>query len=159
MFSQPQQQHQWLQQLVGEWVVDMECSMGPDQPPGKFQYRESVRSLGGLWVMAESVNQTPDGGESRNIMTLGFDAKKQRYVGTFISSMMDYLWTYDGERDAATNTLPLAAEGPTMDGQGFTQFVDSITIIDKDHRTLKSKILMPDGNWVEFMSANYRRVG
>ena len=33
MTAEPTKEHQWLQQLVGEWTAEMECVMGPDQPP------------------------------------------------------------------------------------------------------------------------------
>ncbi len=44
----PQQEHEWLGQLIGDWESEMECVMGPDQPPMKSKGTESVRSLGGL---------------------------------------------------------------------------------------------------------------
>jgi len=31
----PQKEHLWLQRLVGEWTVETECQMGPDQPPAR----------------------------------------------------------------------------------------------------------------------------
>jgi len=46
MKTEPQKEHQWLQQLVGEWTYEGEASMGPDKPPEKFQGTESVRSIG-----------------------------------------------------------------------------------------------------------------
>jgi hypothetical protein len=48
MKTEPQQEHQWLQQLVGEWTYEAEATMEPGQPPSKFEGSESVRSLGGL---------------------------------------------------------------------------------------------------------------
>jgi Protein of unknown function (DUF1579) len=35
MFAEPQAEHQWLQQLAGDWTTEAECAMGPDQPPTK----------------------------------------------------------------------------------------------------------------------------
>ena len=51
MKTEPQKEHQWLQKLVGEWTYETEATMGPDQPPEKFKGTESVRSLGGLWIL------------------------------------------------------------------------------------------------------------
>ena len=50
---EPQKEHQWLQQLVGKWTSETECSMGPDQPAMKTNGKETVRSLGGLWTIGE----------------------------------------------------------------------------------------------------------
>jgi hypothetical protein len=53
MDAEPQKEHQWLDKFVGEWISEVECIMGSDQPPSKTQGTEIVRSLGGLWVVAE----------------------------------------------------------------------------------------------------------
>lgn len=97
---EPQQEHQWLQKLVGEWTYETEASMGPDQPLEKSTGTESVRSLGGLWVQCEGQGEIPEYGVVTTIMTLGYDPQQQRFVGTWVGSMMTYLWLYDGELDA-----------------------------------------------------------
>ncbi len=96
MHVEPQKEHAWLQQLVGEWTYEHEARMGPDQPPMKATGTESVRSLGGLWVLAEGQTEMPGVGEGRMLMTLGYDPERKRYVGTWIGSMMTHLWVYDG---------------------------------------------------------------
>src|SRR6185295_16595790 len=83
---EPQQEHKWLQRLVGEWTYEHEASMGPDQPPMKGTGTESVRSIGGLWTVGEG--EMPDGSPATTIMTLGYDPQSKRFVGTFIGSMM-----------------------------------------------------------------------
>jgi Protein of unknown function (DUF1579) len=52
---------------------------------------ESVRSFGSLWVVAEGQGEMPGCGPARTMMTLGYDPQRQRYVGTFIVSMMTHL--------------------------------------------------------------------
>lgn len=59
MKTEPQKEHQWLQQLVGEWTYESECSMEPGKPPEKCTGSESVRSLGGLWVLCEGRGEMP----------------------------------------------------------------------------------------------------
>ena len=78
---EPQKEHRWLHQLVGDWTYVNECSMGPDQPPMKTEGTESVCLLGELWTIGESVSKGPDGGEFRSIMTLGFDPVSNRFCG------------------------------------------------------------------------------
>lgn len=160
MQTKPQKEHEWLQQLVGAWTSKAEMKMGPDQPPQTFTGTETVRSLGGLWTLGEGRGEVPGGGTSITLMTLGFDANRKRFVGTFIGSMMDYLWVYDGELDAAGKVLTLNAEGPDMSPEGkgkMTKYKDVIEIESEDHRLLRSIALGPDGKWTEFMTASYRR--
>jgi len=158
MNEQPQKEHQWLQQLVGEWTYESDCSMGPDQPPSKMKGTESVRSLGGLWVQCEGRCEMSGGGVMTSIMTLGYDPKRKRYVGTFIASMMTHLWVYEGELDAAGKVLTLDAEGPSFTAEGkIAKYKDAIEIKSADQRVLSSRTLGDDGKWHGFMTAHYRR--
>ena len=49
--------------------------MGPDQPPMKSTGVDVVRSLGGLWIIAEGEGEMPGGGTAKTIMTLGYDPR------------------------------------------------------------------------------------
>lgn len=152
-------QHAWLQKLVGEWTFDTECIMGPDQPPMKTAGTESVRSLGGLWVLCEGQGGTPDGDSCRMVITLGFDPDKGKFVGTFVASMMTMMWLYEGQLDAAGRVLTLDTLGPRMDDPTKTcRYQDVIEIVGDDERTLRSQLMGDDGKWVRFMTAKYRRV-
>lgn len=158
MNAEPQKEHQWLQRLVGDWTFENECRMGPDEPPVTFHGTETVRSLGGLWTVGEGQGETPGGGHALMIMTLGYDPEKKRFVGTFVGSMMTYLWIYEGSLDAAGKVLTLNAEGPSCAGDGkMARYHDIVEIISDDHRTLSSEMLGDDGKWNRFMTAHYRR--
>lgn len=155
---QPQKEHQWLQKLVGEWTYETEAMMGPDQPPVKSTGTETVRSLGGLWVLAEGQGEMPCAGQATTLMTLGYDSQKQRYVGTWIGSMMTYLWVYDGELDGSETTLTLNSDGPVMTGEEkLGKYKDVIEFKSDDHRVLTSHMLGDDGQWQQFMTAHYWR--
>lgn len=154
----PQKQHQWLQRLVGEWTFESECSMGPDQPPMKSTGQEVIRSLGGLWTIGEGSGEMPGGGTCQSLMTLGYDLRTGRFVGTFIASVMTNLWTYNGTLDAAEKVLTLDTEGPSFAGDGtLSKYQDIIEFLSDDHRTLSSQVLGADGQWQPFMKAHYRR--
>jgi hypothetical protein len=158
MKTEPQKEHQWLQRLVGEWTYEVEAKE-PGKPREKLEGSESVRSLGGIWVLCEGRGEMPGGGMATTLMTLGYDPQKQRYVGTWIGSMMTYLWLYeDGSLDAAQNVLTLSAEGPSFACDGkMAKYKDAIKFKSDDHRVLTSHVLGDDGKWQEFMTANYRR--
>ena len=101
MHVEIQQEHRWLQKFVGEWTFETEASMEPGAPPIKFKGTETVRSIGDIWVQCEGRGEMPGGGTQITIMTLGYDPSKRRFVGTFLGSMMTFLWIYDGQLDAA----------------------------------------------------------
>ncbi len=158
MAAEPGREHEWLQRLVGEWAYEAEADMGPDQPPHRDEGTETVRTLGGLWVLAEGEGSMPDGTPARTMMTLGFDPGEGRFVGTWVGSMMTHLWVYDGTLDDGTDTLTLESEGPDMSGGGGTaRYREEIEFEDAGHRTLRSSVLGDDGGWREFMVARYRR--
>lgn len=151
-------EHEWLQQLVGTWKVDTEASMGPDQPPMKFESTESVRSLGGLWVLAEG-SANMDGTRFSSVMTVGYDPAKQHFVGSWVDTMQTHLWTYRGSLDEARTKLTLEAEGPSFnDPNTLTTYRDVVEIVDANHKRLTSSVRNPDGTWVQFMEATYERV-
>jgi hypothetical protein len=158
MKAEPQREHEWLQKLVGEWTFEGEATMTPGQPPEKFQGTESVRSLGGLWILAEGNSAMPGAGEVTTVMTLGYDPQRKRFVGTFIASMMTHLWLYNGGLDAAEKILTLQTEGPDMSAEGkMTRAKDVIEFKSDDHRVLTSQILSEEGKWQEVMRVHYRR--
>jgi hypothetical protein len=159
MKTEPQKEHQWLQQLVGEWTYEAEATMAPGQPPSKFEGAERVRSLGGLWILAEGQGEMPGCGAATTVLTLGYDPQKQRYVGTWIGSMMTHLWLYEGALDAAGRVLTLNAEGPHMATEGkMAQYKDVIEFKRDDYRVLTSHLRGEDREWHGFMTAHYRRV-
>jgi hypothetical protein len=157
--AEPQAEHRWLDQLVGEWESEAECVMEPGQPPAIFKGREKVRSVGGLWVLAEGSGDTPGGGTMNSVLTLGYDPARRRYVGTFLCSMMTHLWVYEGVLEG--RVLTLDTEGPDFStgGKSMTRFKDAIEIIDRDNRVMTSRMLGQDGQWRQIMTARYRRRG
>ncbi len=159
MKTEAQKEHQWLQKLVGEWTCEAECIMEPGEPPAKMLGSESVRSLGGLWIVGQGQSEMPGGaGPATSVLTLGYDPRKQRFVGTWIGSMMPHLWLYDGELDADAGVLTLDTEGPDIADEGtMAQYKDVIEFKGDDHRVLTSYKLSDDGAWHQFVTVNYLR--
>ena len=158
MFAKPQEQHRWLEQFVGEWTFEAECVSGPDQPPSKHTGRTKAYSLGGLWTLFESEQPGPDDSSMKSIITLGYDPQSQKFVGSFVASVMTFFWVYSGTLDSAQRKLVLDATGPRFDRNEMTQYHDIIELVSKDHWILSSEMLSDDGKWLPFMSSHYRRV-
>jgi len=154
--AEPRPEHEWLNRLVGDWSFEGECVMGPDQPAMKSTGSAKIRSLGGLWILCEGEGDTPDGTPMESIITLGYDPAKQRFVGTFIASMMTHLWPYEGTLQG--DVLTLNSEGPSFLGNGgMAKYQDIMEVMDGDHWMLRSRTPGEDGKWVEFMTGHYRR--
>ncbi|MEJ8571095.1 DUF1579 domain-containing protein [Microbaculum marinum] len=163
MMEEPSAEHRWLEQLVGEWEIEAGSA---ESDMAEHRWTESVRTLNGLWIVAEGKGEMPDGTSVRTLMTLGYDPRRGKYVGNWIGSMMSHMWVYEGELDASGRVLPLDCEGPDFSPEGslglkdgeLGHYQDVITIEDENTRTLTGRVKMPDGTWNEFMTARYRRV-
>lgn len=154
----PTPQHEWLHQLVGEWTVKTEATMVHGAEPMRMESTESVRSIGGLWVVGEGKADF-QGQPFTSLMTLGFDPARGVFVGTWVDTMQTHLWTYRGTLDDAKKTLTLEAEGPSgTDPTKMALYRDAITVESKDVNRLEASVRGDDGSWTTFMKAEYRRV-
>lgn len=155
--SEPTHDHEFLEQLVGEWGVQFTMYAQPNQPPAKTAGTDSVRALGDHWVVAET-KTTMMGAPYSGILSLGYDPKKKHFNGTWIDSMGGHLWVYKGTLNDAGDTLTLETEGPSMQGPDKTaRYREVIQITGKDSRTFTSSIETDDGTWMKILTAEYRR--
>ncbi|HEY0867985.1 MAG TPA: DUF1579 domain-containing protein [Fimbriimonas sp.] len=159
MGTKPVAEHGWLNKLVGNWRVESEMVMGPDQPKVKSHGTEEVKLWGGLWALGEGRGEMPDGATMEYRSGLGYDVSFRAYKGFWIGSVSSHLWKYDGELSADGRVMTLNCVGPHMEKDGETaRYRDVIEIIDDNHRTLTSSGQGEDGQWFEFMKAHYYRV-
>lgn len=155
MLAKPGKEHAWLQKLVGDWSSRVEFP--PDQEvPGEHTGVETVRGIGDLWIVAEGRSQMPDGTPAKTMMTLGYDPRKERFVGTWLGSMMDQLWVYEGKLDESGKVLTLDTEGPDPTGK-IVKIKEVIEIKDDNERIMTSRVPNDDGSWKLLMTATYKR--
>jgi hypothetical protein len=150
----PQKEHVWLKQLEGEWQTESEMVVEPGKPSVKCKGTETVRSLGGFWSIAETKADFM-GIPVTGVMTIGYDAQKKKYVGTWVCSMADLLFNYEGSVDG--QVLTLETEGPHPVTGKLVKMKDVIEVKDKDHKVLTSSLQGEDGKWVQFMTMTSRR--
>ncbi|HZJ71526.1 MAG TPA: DUF1579 domain-containing protein [Planctomycetota bacterium] len=151
----PTEQHAWLQQLVGEWSFTCKATM--QEQAFEMTGTESVRPVGGLWIVAEG-RSTVAGQPLQSVMSLGYQPEAQAFVGTWFDSSQSHLWSYKGALDDGRRTLTLDTEGPSFDTPGQTsRYRDAIELTDKNHKVLTSSVQQPDGSWRTFMRAEYVR--
>ncbi len=155
--AQPLEQHQWLQQLVGEWAGTSEAKMEPGAEPMRMEFTETVRSVGGLWILAEG--RFDVGGQPMHgVLSLGYDPAKKHFVGTWLDSMQTHLWVYRGSLDDAKKVLTLETEGPAFDdATKMAKYRETIELPGDGKRSFTSSVQGADGAWTTFMRAEYRR--
>lgn len=155
--TEPQAQHAWLQRLIGEWDAVSEATMEPGGEPMRMESTESVRAFGELWIVAEG-NFDLGGPPLRSMMTLGYDPRRDAFVGTWIDTMHATLWHYVGQLDDEERVLTLETEGPSFDDADTTaRYRDRIELVDADHKVLTSSVEDGAGGWTTFLRAEYRR--
>ena len=156
-FPGPEKEHQWLHKFVGEWTTMSKASMGPDQPPMECSGTIESRMVGEFWIINE-LQSSPAGMPMRGIQTVGYDATKKKYIGTWVDSMMNHLWLYEGTVDESGNKLTLEAEGPNFMAAGkLAKFRDAYEFKSPDLIIVSSSMLGEDGKWITFMTGESRR--
>jgi hypothetical protein len=107
----PVKEHELLQKFVGKWESEGEAFMAPGQPPTKLKGVESSRLIGGFWFVGQIKSTVPDF-PYEQILTIGYDPAKKKYIGTVIDSMTSHLWQFEGTFDVTGNILTWETEGP-----------------------------------------------
>lgn len=151
--AKPQTEHAFLEKLVGTWDVTA-ASMGTDE-----KWTENVRSLNGIWFVAEGSGNLPGGQPASTVLTLGFDPARGKYIGSWIGTMMNHMWVYEGEVSEDGTTLNLYTTGPDFAEPGkIGEYREQIIFKDADHRIFNSSARQPDGTWKQFMEVQYTRL-
>jgi hypothetical protein len=152
----PVKEHAVLEKFVGEWESEGEAFMAHGQPPTKLKGVESSRMIGGFWFVAEIKSTVPDF-PYEQILTIGYDPAKAKYIGTVIDSMTSHIWQYEGTFDATGNVLTWETEGPVPSPETPSKFREVTELKSPDHKVFTSSILAPDGSWNTMMTINIRR--
>lgn len=154
----PTQEHNWLDQFIGEWKTESKATIAPDQPPMQCSGNLTSRKVGGFWVLNEMKGEW-SGEPMSGIQTIGYDDGKKKYVGTWVDSMTALMWQYEGNVDPSGKVLTLDADGPNFMGGGkLTKFQDIYEFKSADEILMTSRMLGADGKWVTFMSGTAKRV-
>ena len=152
----PTEQHDWLQKLVGEWTTATEIYL----PGGEIMNTtgtESVRSIGGFWVVNEG-DSSGMGLEFNSILTIGYSPDKGHFIGTWIDSLNPDPFLYTGSLNSNKETLTLETEGPCpMKDGAITKFKEVIEIENPDHRVFTSYYEGDDGEWIKGLVTHSRR--
>lgn len=149
----------FLRSLVGNWTYETEIDANADNPASTDRGTETGRSIDDMWFVMQGSDVSSTGTKNNTMLTLGYNHTRKKMVGTFVSTMMDTIWMYEGDFDPSTNSAILFSEGPSFTGDGsIGQYKDIIEMRTSDHRVFTSQFLTADGSWKEFMTMHYHRV-
>ncbi len=155
--AKPEPEHQWLQQFAGTWECTNNAPANGDQPAMQCQGTMKSAMVGELWVINE-IQGDMGGAMMKGIQTIGYDPVKKKYVGTWIDSMMNHMWRYEGTVDESGKKLTLEAEGPNFLAPGKTAlFRDAYEFKSPDHIVSTSSMKTEEGQWVTFMTGNCKK--
>lgn len=153
----PAKEHAFLKQFVGEWTSEWEMIAGPDQPPMKAKGTASGRMIGDFWAVTDVKADWPTGQMSA-VLTVGYNPDKKKFVGSWVDSMLNHMWIYEGDVDSAGKLFTLNADGPDMTQPGKTaKYRDSFEFKDADNFVLTSEGQDKDGKWMKLGTAKYSR--
>jgi hypothetical protein len=154
--SAPLPEHKILAQEEGVWDAEISMTM-PGQEATKSKGTETNRLLGGKWLISDFKGEF-FGSSFEGHGVNGYDAKKGKYVGTWVDSMSQHIDLMEGTYDEKTKTLTLNADsvnpasGKPMKMRLETQFKDD------DTRTFSEYVQM-DGEkeFTKFMEVKYTK--
>ncbi len=106
-YLQPQPEHTWLEQFLGEWDTTLRVTMAPDAPPMESKGRATVRwLLEGRWLLLESEGSMM-GMPMKTATILGYDAFKKKFVSSMCNSFDPFLLQAEGMKDRTGQALNL----------------------------------------------------
>lgn len=115
------------------------------------------RMIGEFWIQNE-ITSVGGGQKVTAIQTIGYDAKKKKYIGTWIDSMFNHMWKYEGSLSEDGNTLTMESEGPNfMTGKGMATFRDIYEFKSSTQIVAKSLVKDDKGQWIEFVKGESTR--
>jgi hypothetical protein len=147
---------------IQEGVWDADITTSVPSPDGKVEAQKSKgvetnRMLGGKWLISDFKGEffgMSFEGHGQN----GYDAKKGKYVGTWVDSMATNIAMLDGAYDEKTKTLTFKAETENpADGKPMKMRLET-QLNDDGTRTMKEYVQM-DGQteFVKLMEIKYTK--
>lgn len=154
----PEKQHEWLKQFVGEWESESRMATGGDPEAPAMKGTMSSSMLGSLWAINQVKIIDMGGTPMHAIQTIGYDPASGKYIGTWVDSMMNHMWRYEGTVDAAGKKLSLEADGPDFNNPGkMARFRDAYEFESADVIIATSSMKSEGGEWVTFMTGRMTR--
>lgn len=151
---QPGPQHEKLLESVGEWHVDCKHFMDPSQPPMESTATDTVRAIGGFWTVSDFKGEAM-GMPFEGCSTVGYDVIREKYVTTWVDSMMPNHWYMEGDFET-DDTMVFTGKGPSHTGDGLIDWKISWEMCSKDKHIMRMFVCTPEGDMMT-MENTYTR--
>ncbi len=150
----PGEAHKLLERKAGSW----DCTMTLAGMPGEHKAHYDARlDHGGLWLVGDYRGEfmgAPFSGHE----VQGYSSEKGKYVSTWVDAWIDTPMHFEGDFDAATQTLSMWTEGKDMATRKPIKERHDTRFVDADTWVFTMNHPQPDGSYAEVMSITYRRV-
>ena len=147
----PGPEHAFLKSMEGLWDAEMVLPDGT-KSKGTMTYKMEV---GGLWLTSDFKGEF-GGAEFTGKGLDSYDAKKKKYVGVWVDSMITSPLVMEGDLDEKTHTQTMHTEGPGPDGK--LHKMKAVTKMpDKDHIHFEMFMTGADGKEASGFKINYTR--
>ena len=112
------------------------------------------KTVGSKWV----INEISFKSGLYSSQTLGYDAQKKKFVGTWVDASSSHIWRYEGTLDAAGKTLTMQAEGPDMaDPKKMRLYRDAYHFESKNRLVVTTTMRNDKGEWTKFNTGKMTR--
>jgi hypothetical protein len=154
----PTKEHEVLKQDVGTWDATIKVWMaGPDAEPAESKGTETVTLFGdGLWALGKFEGEF-GGMKFEGHSQLGYNAKKGKYVGTWIDSMSDRITPMEGTYDAKTRTLTVVVDAINPATGEPMKETHVHKYLDDGSREFTMYVPGPDGKDMKMMEVRYTK--
>ena len=150
----PDEHHQALSHLVGNWTAKTSFVMDPSGPPMTGQGTMSVKwVLGGRYIKSD-FSMDFMGQPFQSIGYTGYDIAHEQYISTWMDTMSTKITSTTGDMDE-NGTLTLTGIATTPMGDNPMKIVS--TKIDENTVTDNFYDQMPDGSWFNSATITYTR--
>jgi hypothetical protein len=106
MGAKPGEHHKVLERMVGTW----DASMSFPGADGLKGVETNAMQMNGLWLVGDFEMADFMGAPFSGHSVIGYDARKQKYVGMWVDSFTDRITTSEGDYDRANDRLVMHAE-------------------------------------------------
>ncbi|MBV9656767.1 MAG: DUF1579 domain-containing protein [Verrucomicrobia bacterium] len=163
--AKPNENHQLLAGLVGNWSFVTKMWMAPGAPPSESQ-GTAVRKplMDGRYFLAEFSGKMEMPGadgkmhpvEFKGMSVDGYDNVKKKFVSSWIDNMGTSIVLSEGTYDPATKTITYTADMEIVPGMK-TKVREVVKIVDHDHHTFEEFETRGDGQEAKMLEINYVR--
>lgn len=144
-----------LRRDIGAWDCDLRFYPDPNGQPVVSKATENNHAVGNLWVVGDFQGEMA-GATFHGSSQLGYDAKKKKYIGSWVDSASPYPTAMEGTYDAASKTLTFIGIGKEPNG-AETKIKLVTTYREDDTRTMSMYLGAAGDQWQRMMEVDYRR--